>query len=128
MSDSAWNEPNATLSHNNAGKEFGLTEAEIFQAMRQGKLQYKQNYAHGNPYYRLLRAEVTSLAQELHGANFVQKQEAKHKLQTINKEINSLKRKLVSLERKKIELIEIQKKMDSESESLLQAIDDKDRI
>jgi hypothetical protein len=119
MPDAKWNELNATLSHNNAGKEFGLTEAEIFEAIRQGKLQYKLNYAHGNPYYRLLRAEVISLVQELHGVNFVQKQEAKHKLQTINKEINSLKRKLASLERQKIELIEIQNKADSTPETLL---------
>ena len=112
-----WKELNATLSHNNAGKEFGLTEAEILEAMRQGKLQYKENYAHGNPYYRLLRAEVTALARELHGADFVQKQETKHKLQTINKEINSLKRKLASLERQKIELLAMQNKVESESKS-----------
>ena len=53
--------------------------------------------------------EVESLAQELHGAKGVGEQEVKHKLQKINKEINSLKRKLASLEKQKMELIEIQK-------------------
>jgi len=109
MSESLWNKTGATLSHNNACKEFGLTEGEVFKAMEMGKLQYRQNYAHGNPYFKLLRNEVKSLAQDLHGAKGVKEQEVKHKLQKINREINSLKRKLASLEKQKIELIEKQK-------------------
>lgn len=109
MSESLWIKQGATLSHKNACKEFGLTEDEVFKAMKVGKLQYRQNYAHGNPYFRLLRNEVKSLAQDLHGAQGVKEQEVKHKLQKINREINSLKRKLVSLEKQKIELIEKQK-------------------
>ena len=69
MSESQWLMKGATLSH---------------------------NYAHGNPYFRLLRVEVESLAQELHGTNGVEKQEVKHKLQKITKEITSLKRRLAS--------------------------------
>jgi hypothetical protein len=104
-----WQEQGATLSHNNACKEFGLTEREVIEAIKQGKLQYRQNYAHGNPYFRLLRVEVQSLAQELHGTKYAEEQEVNHKLKKINTEINSLKRKLASLEKQKIELIEIQK-------------------
>ena len=77
--------------------------------MRSGKLQYRQNYAHGNPYFRLLRDEVQVLAIELRGAKGVKDQEVKHKLAKVNREINSLKKKLSSLEKQKIELIEIQK-------------------
>ena len=109
MSESQWTKQGATLSHKNACKEFGLTEEEVIEAMKAGKLQYRQNYAHGNPYFRLLRAEVESLAQELHGTKGVDEQEVKHKLQKITKEINSLKRRLASLEKQKRELIEIQK-------------------
>lgn len=109
MSESLWQKQGATLSHKNACKEFGLTEDELFEAMKIGKLQYRQNYAHGNPYFRLLRIEVKSLAQELHGTKGVEEQEVKHKLQEINKEINSLKRKLASLEKQKIELMENKK-------------------
>ena len=76
--------------------------------MKAGKLQYRQNYAHGNPYFRLLRVEVESLALELRGVNGIAEQEIIHKLQKINKEINSLKKKLASLEKQKIALIEIQ--------------------
>ena len=109
MSESQWLQKGATLSHKNACKEFGFTEDEIIEAMKEGKLQYRQNYAHGNPYFRLLRVEVKSLAQELHGTKGAEEQEVKHKLQKINKEINSLKRKLASLEKEKIALMEIQK-------------------
>lgn len=105
MSESPWQKQGATLSHKNACKEFGLSEDEVFEAMKVGQLQYRQNYAHGNPYFRLLRSEVNSLAQEMRGAKHVEEQEVKHKLQKINKEINSLKRKLASLEKQKIELI-----------------------
>ena len=104
MSESQWRKKGATLSHKNACKEFGLTEDQVIAAMKAGKLQYRQNYAHGNPYFRLLRSEVESLAQELHGSASAKEQETKHKLQKINKEINSLKRKLASLEKQKIEL------------------------
>jgi|AntAceMinimDraft_8_1070364.scaffolds.fasta_scaffold46625_2 50S ribosomal subunit-associated GTPase HflX len=109
MSESLRQKQGATLSHKNACKEYGLTEDEVFKAMKMGKLQYRQNYAHGNPYFRLLRNEVKSLAQELHGAKGVEEQEVKYKLQKINREINSLKRKIASLEKQKIELIEKQK-------------------
>ena len=109
MSESQWLKQGATLSHKNACKEFGLTEDEVIEAMKEGKLQYRQNYAHGNPYFRLLRVEVESLAQELHGTQGVEEQEVKHKLQKITKKINSLKRKLASLEKQKVELIEVQK-------------------
>ena len=103
MSESQWHTQGGTLSHKNACKEFGLTEDEVFAAMKVGKRQYRKNYAHGNPYFRLLRSEVKSLAQELHGAESVEEQDVKHRLQKINKEIDSLKRKIASLEKQKIE-------------------------
>ena len=110
MSESNWTKLGATLSHKNACKEYGLTENEIIEGIKQGKLQYLINYAHGNPYYKLLRAEVQSLAKELRGTQYLEEQELNYKVQKINKEINSLKRKLASLEKQKIELIEIQKR------------------
>lgn len=109
MSESDWTKQGGTLSHNNACKEFGLTEEEVFGAIKLGKLQYRQNSAHGNPYFKLLRAEVKLLALELYGADGVNALELKHKLQIINTEINSLKRKLSSLEKQKNELLEAQK-------------------
>jgi hypothetical protein len=109
VSESLWNKQGETISHKNACKEFGLTEENVFQRMKSGKLQYRENYAHGNPYFRLLRNEVKLLAQELYGAEQVEKQENKHKLQKINQEINNLKKKIASLEKQKIVLTESQK-------------------
>ena len=109
MSDFQWTKQGGTFSHKNACKEFGLTEDEIIDAMKAGKLQYRQNYAHGNPYFRVLRKEVEALAKELHGNKAVEEQEVKFKLKKIDREINSLKKKLSSLEKQKIELLEIQK-------------------
>ncbi len=111
MSDSQWTKQGGTFSHKNACKEFGLTEDEIIDAMKAGKIQYRQNYAHGNPYYRVLRTEVEALAKELHGDKAVEEKEVKFKLQKINREINSLKRKISSLEKQKVELLEIQKNL-----------------
>lgn len=113
MPESQWLKKGATLSHKNACKEFDLTEDEVIEAMKAGKFQYRLNYAHGNPYYRLLRIEVESLAQQLHGSKGVKTQEIKHKLRKINQEINSLKRKLTSLEKRKIKLTETQKRCKS---------------
>ncbi|MEI8574871.1 hypothetical protein U737_14995 [Methylomonas sp. LW13] len=104
MTDSAWTKQGVTLSLNNACKEFGLSEQEIIQSIQQGKLQYRLNYAHGNPYYKLLRKEVQALAQALYGDDYLKKQALEHELLTVNKEINSLKRKLSKLEKQKAEL------------------------
>jgi 50S ribosomal subunit-associated GTPase HflX len=100
-----WHKPGETLSHNNACKEYGLTEQQIIDAIRQGKLQYKQNYAHGNPYFRVLRREIESLAQEVLGAKGASEQALKHQLATIGKEINSLRRRLTALERQRTQLL-----------------------
>ena len=109
MSESMWQKQGETLSHNNAWiKQYGLTEKQIIEAMKQGKLQYRQNYAHGNPYFPLLRREVESLAQELLCAKGANEQAVKHQLATINKEINSLKRRLTTLEEQRIQLLQKQ--------------------
>ncbi len=105
-----WTRRGETLSHNNACKEFGLEKSDILNAIRNGKLQYREGVAHGNPYYKLLRIEVKNFALELRGSNGVIEQETVHKLKIINKEINSLKRKLSSLEKQKIKLVENQEK------------------
>lgn len=109
MLDSHWTKQGETFSHKNACKEFGLSEKEIIDAMKAGKLQYRQNYVHGNPYFKVLRKEVEILAKELHGNNALKEQEIKFKLQKVNREINSHKRKLSSLEKQKTELLEMQK-------------------
>ena len=106
MSDELWTKPGETLSHNNASKEFGLEEHEIIEAIKAGKLQYRKNYAHGNPYFRLLRKEVIALTIELRGHNYLEKQEIEHKIKKLTREINSCKRKIKACEKEKASLIE----------------------
>jgi len=106
MTQALWTQKGESLSHKNAGREFGLEESEIIEAMRAGKLQYKVSYAHGNPYYKLLRKEVKALAAELRGASDFRKHELEHKIQTVTSEINSCKRKLKAFEREKGALME----------------------
>ena len=109
MSQALWTKSGETLSHNNACKEYGLEKDEIFNAIKLGKLQYKENYAHGNLYYKLLREEVVFLVIELRGENFFKKQEIKFQIKKATKEINSCKRKIKSREKEKNILI---KKLD----------------
>ena len=105
MSQGLWAQQGETLSHNNACKEYGLEKHEIFDAIKLGKLQYKENYAHGNPYYKLLRQEVIALVIELRGDKFFKKQEIEFQIKKATKEINSCKRKMKLKEKEKIMLI-----------------------
>ncbi len=106
MSSLDWTKRGATLSDKSARKEFGLTQVQIIDAIKSGKLQYRQNHIHGNPYFRLLRNEVESLSKELFGNDYFENQKVKNTLSQINKEINSLKRKIKVLEKEKKALLE----------------------
>ena len=63
-----WRRKGATLSDKTAREEFGLTQDDIYAAIRAGKLQYREAAMHGNPWLRLLRREVEAFAREAHGA------------------------------------------------------------
>lgn len=117
MTDSLWTKPGGSLSHKNACKEYGLTEQDLFTAMRAGTLQFRQSSAHGNPYYKLLRLEVEALALELHGEAAMEDQAFGHQLRQIDKEINSHKRKLSALNKQRDELVEAHNKRVSTREN-----------
>ena len=82
--DSEWQRKGATLSDKTARKEFGLTQAEIVQAIRAGKLHYRDGAIHGNPFLRLLRREVEALIKTNHGDDFLKERQAKTELARIN--------------------------------------------
>lgn len=105
MSHANWTKKGETLSHKNACKEYGIEEHELIEAMASGRLQYKENYAHGNPYYRLLRKEVVVLTIELRGKHYFKKQELEYKIKTATREINSCRRKLKAFEKERELLI-----------------------
>ena len=105
MSDSVWTTKGATLSDKSARQEFGLAQEEIIQAMRDGKLQFRNNYMHGNPYFRLLRSEVEALVDEKYGAHYLKKKKLKTELSQIDKKLRKLRAEVVSLEKRKAELL-----------------------
>ena len=78
MSDSVWTKKGATLSDKSARKEFGLTQEEIIEAIKGGKLQYRNNYTGSGS---------TELTQ-------------------VDKELKRLKAELGSFEKRKVELLD----------------------
>lgn len=96
-----WTKKGASFSDKNARKEYGITQEEIVEGIQQGKLQYRVNYIHGNPYYKLLRQEVENLLIEKHGSAYLERQKLETNLAKVTTEIRSLKRKIKKLEREK---------------------------
>ena len=106
MDDAAeWQRKGATLSDKTARKEFGLTQEEIVQAIRAGKLHYRHNSIFGNPFLRLLRREVEALVEKKHGYDYLKGRQAKTELAHINREMKRLKTQLAALEERKSELL-----------------------
>ena len=95
---SEWNRKGATLSNKTAEKEYGLTWEEIVRGIRAGKLQYRENAIHGNPFLRLLRREVEALVQKQHGGSYLKEKKARSELAGIHREVKRMKAELGALE------------------------------
>ena len=104
-SKSVWNEKGAALSDKSARKEFGLTQEEIIEAINAGKLQYRHNHIHGNPYLRLLRKEVEALVEQKYGRKHLDMKKSKNELSQINSDLKKLKNQIALLEQRKAELL-----------------------
>ena len=104
--DSGWTQKGATLSDKTARKEFDLTQQEIVEAIREGKLQFRENHIHGNPYLRLLRHEVEALVRDKSGQDHLHKKKLQKELADINKEARKLKTRLKAIEWRRAELME----------------------
>ena len=102
---SEWQCQGATLSDKTARKEFGLTQDEIVEAIRTGKLHYRVASMHGNPWLRLLRREVEALVRKKHGGHYLKGLRAKTELGGINRELKRLKTQVAVLEKRKAKLI-----------------------
>ena len=100
-----WAEKGATLSDKSARKEFGLTEEEIMEAIREGKLQYRENSLYGNPFFRLVRSEVEALVRKKYGTSHLEKKKIQTELVQVNKDLRMLKTKMGRLEKRKAELM-----------------------
>jgi hypothetical protein len=103
--DSEWPRRGATLSDKTARKEFGLTQDEIVQAIRAGRLHYREASMHGNPWLRLLRREVEALVKTKHGDAYLHDQRAKTELGGINRELKRLKTQVAVLEGRKVKVM-----------------------
>jgi len=99
-----WTQKGATLSDKSARQEFGLTQQEIYSAIRAGKLQYREQHMHGNPWFRLLRHEVEALVKQKSGSGHLHKKKLEKELADINKETRKLKTRLAALDRRRAEL------------------------
>ncbi len=104
--DSMWSRKGATLSDKSARQEFGLTQQEIIAAIRVGKLQFRENNAHGNPWLRLLRHEVEALVRDQSGQDHLHKKKLQKELADLNKESRTLTLRLKAIERRRAELME----------------------
>ena len=104
--DSEWTRKGATLSDKTARKEFDLTQKEIVAAIREGKLQFRENHIHGNPYLRLLRHEVEALVSNKSGQDHLHKKKLQKELADLKKEARKLKTRLKAVERRQAELME----------------------
>ena len=102
--DSEWQRKGATLSDKTARKEYGLTQDEIVQAIRAGKLRSRMASMHGNPWLRLLRREVEALVKKKHGDDYLKAQQAKTELADINRKLKQMKTQIAVLEKRKAKL------------------------
>ncbi len=108
--DSGWTAKSGTFSHQNAMKEFGLTEEEIYHNINNGRFDYRQNWAHGNPYFRLLRSQVEAYVIEKYGEDRLVMKKNEKELKTINSELRKLKKREKELTARKEELTAMLKK------------------
>jgi septal ring factor EnvC (AmiA/AmiB activator) len=104
MRTEPWSGAGATLSDKSARKEYGLNQEEIIAAMKSGKLKYRLQYMHGNPWYRLLRSEVEALVKKKRGKNALETQKLETELAQVKKEIRSYSAKAKKLNKKRDEL------------------------
>lgn len=106
---SVWTQKHATMSDKSARTEFGITQKVLINGIRSGKLQYREASAHGNPYLKLVRKEVENLVAKQYGASHLKTKATENELKAINRELNSAKRKITILEKRKAEILLTQK-------------------
>ena len=101
-----WNRKGATFSDKSAREEFGLTQEEIVAAIRDGKLQFRENHIHGNPYLRLLRQEVEALVSEKGGQGHLQQKKLQKELADLKTEARKLRARLKVIAGKQAEIVQ----------------------
>ncbi len=103
--DSEWQRKGGTISDKTARKEYGLTQDQIVQAVRAGRLHCRVASMHGNPWFRLLRREVEALVKEKHGGDHLKDQQARTELGGIIRELRRLRTRVAVLAERKAKLM-----------------------
>jgi len=101
-----WTNKGATLSDVTAKKEYGVDYAFIVEGIRSGKLEYRQGAYCGNPYLRVLRRQLEQYIAETFGPEKLRALKQQDELQKIKQEMNSLKKKLATLQARRTKLEE----------------------
>lgn len=102
--DGEWTLKNRTFTDGTAQKEYGISREFILQGIRANNLEYREVSMYGNPCLRILRRQLEQYITAELGAQYLKTQQSQAELRKIKTEINSLKRKLTALEKRKKEL------------------------
>jgi hypothetical protein len=116
LDEQLWTIKGQTLSDKLARKEYKLTQDEIIEGIKKGKLHYRVNYVYDNPWYRLLRSEIEKFVIETHGLDHLQENKFRTELIKIEKDLKGLKSKILTLEMQKNDL---KSKLDKKNESII---------
>jgi hypothetical protein len=99
-----WNRKGATLSDVTAKKEYGVDRDFIVEAIRVGKLEYREGSIWGNPYLRVLRSQLERYIAEQLGADRLSSGKNRTELRKIKKEMADLEKRLNELQTRRTEL------------------------
>ncbi len=99
-----WNQKGATLSEVTAESEYGVSREFIINGIQTGRLEYRDGAIRGNPYLRILRSQLEAYIVGELGEDFLKNIKNQTELRKVKKEINSMTRKLNTLQMRKKEL------------------------
>ena len=99
-----WNRKGATLSDATALREYGVTLEFIVQGIRAGELEHRDGAVWGNPYIRVLRSQLERYIGAQPGSDHLLAKTIQIELRAINKEIGDIRKRLASLEARKVDL------------------------
>lgn len=105
-----WNRKGATLSDVTAKTEYGVDRDFIIKGIETGKLESRDGAIWGNPYIRILRAQLEKYIAEKLGKDYLMKVKSQTELRKIKKEVSELKKRLNVLQDRKADLEESLKK------------------
>ena len=99
-----WNRKGATLSDKTAKKEYGVSQDFIVKGIRAGRLEYREGFVWGNPYFKILRSQLEQYIVEELGADRLTSSKNQTELRKIKKEMTDLKKRLKELQARRDEL------------------------